>query len=323
MRVFRCVGLVGALLACNVEGPDHDAGRRAEPVAPEPADVVDTRDEPPPAQVDLALGDGLEMRRPIHDGRLTLIPIVATAKARLASDPRYITLAEGMTQKLVSVTEVDDEEWDVDWVRVTNRSPMPLAIIEGELIIDGKQDRVIAEDIVIAANTTRDVAARCVEEKRKEGDIRFHDGGAIAELSLRRTVIYESQESIWARVDVINARNKLRPHTRTYRHSAALLSKGDAAARRAKLLGKLGELEERNQMVGVAVAIDGELVAIDRLATPELYRAFEGRLLASYLPTTAGAPSASSTIAPDTVRAFAKRRAQTTPASTTVVRAPR
>lgn len=321
MRVIPYVVVLGTLVGCNVNGPEYEAPPPSEPAEPDPVpEVATATPEVPRKAVDLALGSGIEMRRPIHDGRLTLIPVVATKQAALASDVKYITLAEGLSQKLVTITELGDEDWDVDWIRVTNRSQMPLAIIGGELVIDGKQDRVIAEDVVLAANTSRHVASRCVEEKREDGSVRFNDGHAVVELSLRRTVRHRDQEAIWAHVDGINARNKLRPYTHTYRHSAALLSKGAALDRRTKLLEKLGELEERNQMIGLAVAIDGQLVAFERMATPELYRALEPRLLASYLPNTDGSPKTEVEIKPDDVRAFAKGPARTTAASFVVLR---
>lgn len=322
MRVISYVVVLGTLVGCNVNGPEYEEPRAPDSVEvdPAPAPAATPEAAPPKQPVDLALGTGIEMRRPIHDGRLTLIPVVATAKAALASDVKYITLAEGLSQKLVTVTELGDEDWDVDWVRVTNKSQMPLAIIGGELIIDGKQDRVIAEDVVLAANSSKHVPSRCVEEKREEGGVRFNDGHAVVELSLRRTVRYHEQDSIWSHVSFINTRNKLYPYTRTYRHSAALLTKGDALARRTKLIEKLGELEERKQMIGLAVAIDGQLVAFERMATPELYAALEPRLIASYLPNTAGAPKSEIEIEPEQVRAFASRPGKKTAASFVVLR---
>jgi hypothetical protein len=271
--------------------------------------------EPPKPSVDLALADGIEMRRPIHDGRLTLIPIIATRPAT-GTARHYITLHDGMARGKVSVTEM--APWDVDTVRIINKSEEPLAILGGEVILDGKQDRVLQHAVVIPPQSTKAVAARCVERHREEGSDRFASGNAIAELSLRKVIAGGNQDSIWAKVNVINRREGLAPRSHTYRHAAHKLA---ANPRADVILKQLAGREERGQIVGLAIAIDNKVVAIDRFATPELYRALEAKLVAGYLPETAGDAIAEKTITPDAVRALATfRRTHVTEASSMTLR---
>jgi hypothetical protein len=308
--VFAVVGAVGG---CR-ETPPPPAPDRITNV---PAlDELPRPSEPPPPAVDLALADGIEMRRPIRDGRLTLIPIIATRPAT-GTARHYITLHDGMARGNVSVTEL--APWDVDTVRIVNKSEEPLAILGGEVILDGKQDRVLQHAVVIPPRATKHVATRCVERHREHGDDRFASGNAIAELSLRKVIAGGNQDAIWAKVNVINRREGLAPRSHTYRHAAHKL--GAANARVDAILKQLAGREERRQIVGLAVAIDDKVVAIDRFATPELYRALEAKLVAGYLPETAGDAIAEKTITPDAVRALATfRRAHVTEASSMTLR---
>jgi hypothetical protein len=311
----RVIVVVIGMLAvgCQGESPSERPPRpRFEP--PPPIEV--TAEAKP---VDLSLGLGLEMRRPIRDGRLTIIPIVAT---RPFADVHYVTLDAAMAGGQVTVRELPGDEslsFVVDTLRLQNRSPHPLVVLGGELVIDGMQDRVIARDRVIPGGATVEVAVRCVEEDRDYGERMFHPGYALAELPLRQAVVHESQDDVWAQVGVINRRLHLHPGTKTYRLAAAEQSRGDAATRREHIVAQLAALEEHDSIIGFAVAIDSELVALDQLATPELYRQLEPVLLGSYVMASAGPASDARALTPADVRAFAGRSDGTATEATFVV----
>lgn len=310
---------VGSLLGCLDSGGGGDKAPKPEPEAARAPIKRETPAPKPPevAKVDLSLSDGLELRRPIVDGRLTLIPIIAT---KPTPTQKFVTLHDGMARGVVSVREVGGQDsWEVDTVRVTNRTRETLVILEGELIEDAMQDRVTAEATTVLPGDTRTISVRCVEEDRDHGGTRFNPGHAIAEINLRRTVALSTQDAVWAKVKQINARDKIRTSTNTYRLAAHAQAK-DGAERRASLIKQLEGLEERQNIVGLAVAIDGQVIAIDRLTTPELYRSLEPKLIASYLPATTGAPPEGKRVAPADVRKLATEitGTQTVGSSTTL-----
>src|SRR5438309_1883741 len=107
-RFVLCV----ALFACGEERATPPPPSVA--IAPEPPQA-----QPPPKSVDLHLDGGYEMLRPLHDGRLTVIPIVQKTPAAVAP-AKYLTLEAGMTRHLVTVKELGD--WQVDTVRIRNKS---------------------------------------------------------------------------------------------------------------------------------------------------------------------------------------------------------
>ena len=315
-RLFVAISL---LVGCNTDSPTSVEPTRVAPKPSRPATArVPQKSSEPIKKIDLSLGHGLEMRRPIVHGRLSLIPIITT---RELPAQQFITLQEGMKQKLVKVYELpggDGLDFVVDTVRVQNKASEPLAIISGEVLLDAHQDRVTAENTVIAAGETRNIRVRCVEKERDYGGGSFNPGNALAELSLRRVVTNSYQENVWYRVDEINRRDKTYNDTRSYRHAAKLLGTGAQGTVRDQIVAKLEGLEERNHIVGLAVAIDGEPVAIERFTTPDLYRHFEAKLIASYLPETSGQPARP--VAPEAVRALSREPASVTAASHTILR---
>jgi hypothetical protein len=279
--------------------PHAEARAAREAPAIEPAPVAAA-----PAQPDRRLEQGFELRAAIRDGRIALVPIVATGP--IASEP-ILTLREGMTRGSVTVREARDG-FDVEHVWLTNRSDQALVVLNGEVIIEAHQDRVMAESLVVMPGEAREVRVRCVEAARAEGGSRFRASGAIAELPLRRVVAHQGQREVWAKVDEINARLGLGPTTRTYRHAAALQAVGGPAAeQRARLAAQLAAHPDRARMVGVAVTIDGRALALDRFVTPDLYQRYEAALLASYVAGEAGPRREGRAATPDDIRALIRQ----------------
>src|SRR5207237_8859227 len=99
--VRLCVVTLGILAACrDADRPSRAAAPPPRPPAPAVA----------PKPVDLTLGDGLEMRRPVRSGRIAVIPIVATSQLPAA---QYLTLNAGLAQHKITVREIHGGEGDI------------------------------------------------------------------------------------------------------------------------------------------------------------------------------------------------------------------
>lgn len=295
---------------------------RSAPTQPavlvEEAPVTVALDPAPTPSVDRSLGGGFEMRRPIVDGRLTIVPIIATRAS--GSSVQYLTLSEGLSSGIATLTEAG-ETLVVDSLRITNRSDRPLFALQGEVVIEGMQDRVIAQSEIVPPGESRLLTVRCVEHDRASGPLEFKTSHAIVELPLRRTLAHEEQSEVWGHVDAINQRLHLYPPTKTYRLAAAQQPANGVDARRAAIIEQLGKREERGRIVGYAVAVDGQIVALDRFATPELARTLEPMLLASYLANAAGpARTVRPAISPVDVQQFAATAGEHTDASLVILR---
>ena len=292
--------LVGA--GCGEDG--------AEPASRGPADnsgnmndrVTDASPAPKPKPINLALGAGYEMRHPIREGNLMVIPIVATGEP---ADLHFVTLADGVATRSVTVREIArGDNFEVDRVKIHNKGAVPLFVMPGELIYDGLQDRAIAEDRLIRPGETVKVEVRCVEQGRESGHMVFRADGVLAELGLRQQMVFATQQDVWAKIEQINAAHHLTPLTRTYRNAAELQHESDAMAKRQALAHQLAALPDRNRLVGLALVVNNAVVEVDRFATPDLYGALESELLGSYLVTDGLPPHEGRALVPDDVRAF-------------------
>jgi hypothetical protein len=284
--------------ACGDDGATLGSRDARERVAGE----VAAKPKPKPKSIDLSLGAGFEMRHPLREGNLMVIPIVTTAAV---PDLHFVTLADGVAAHTVTVREIArGEHFEVDHVRVRNKGAAPLFVMTGELIYDGLQDRAIAEDRLIQPGETVKLEVRCVEQGREAGHMAFRAGHVIAEIGLRQQIVFASQQDVWTKVEHINAAHHLTPSTKTYRDSAELQHATAAIAQRDELAHQLAALPDRDRLVGLALVVNNSVVELDRFATPELYGALESELLGSYIASDGLPPHEGKTLVPDDVRAF-------------------
>src|SRR6185295_18866754 len=123
--------------------------------------LADTPKAPPPQiAADAALNERTALLAPIQVDSLTLTPIVATGAADATGD-QLLVLDEAMAARKVKIREISDGS--VNSLTFVNSAAQPVFVLAGEVIIGGKQDRIIGRNTVIPANTTQEVPVYCVE----------------------------------------------------------------------------------------------------------------------------------------------------------------
>jgi hypothetical protein len=253
MPTLRPIALAALLTACSTA--------RADPS--------------PPAELD----DGRAMLSPITHGNLTLFPVVATVTPKKKVD--YLVLDEGMNEKLVVVKEATDGG-DVNNLTLVNTSSRPLFLMAGEVVIGGKQDRIIGKNTIVAPKTTETVPVFCVEHGRWSGrKADFQSAEALAHTELRKKASFADQGEVWAEVSAKNAKRKVSNDTDTYRQVARSKEVSGSVASYERAFGRALARRDARQ-IGFVVALDGKVVAIETFGTPGLYRKFEKKLLRSY-----------------------------------------
>jgi hypothetical protein len=195
-----------------------------------------------------------------------------------------LVLDEAMDKKLVRIKEGDQES--VNQLTMVNSAEQPVFVLAGEVIIGGKQDRIIGQNTIIPARTTLAVPVFCVERGRWNNASKvFTSAKALAHGRLRGKASHEAQGEVWAEVNDKNMKRKTTSSTDTYRKVAAQQSDGTLAAFEKEIRAGLAKLaaEDRARMVGYAVAVNGKVATVDVFDSPALFRKLEGKLVKSYV----------------------------------------
>ena len=298
--------------------------------------LADAPKSPPAARDPAALSDRTALLAPIQVDSLTLTPIVATIGATPGATPgpeagneQLLVLDEAMSARQVKIREVSDGA--VNSLTFVNTAPHPVFVLAGEVIIGGKQDRIIGRNTVIPANTTQEVPVYCVEHGRWTGESKeFATARALAHGRLRGQASYAAQQDVWNEVAAKNVARKTTNGSDTYRRVAQQQSDGTLAAMEKRVDEALAKLPpaDRERMVGYAVALNGALATVDVFGSPALFKKLETKLVRSYLTEAIdirARPDARPPTAAD-VKAFmsdadkaAERRSYDTPAAETMV----
>jgi hypothetical protein len=264
------LSLVSPALA---EAPATD--KAPAPKAPEkaPANQVPT---------DKALSETSKLLAPIQVESLTLTPIVTTKQK--VDDEKLLVLDEAMGKKLVRIHEMDDE--DVNNLTLTNKSDQPLFLLAGEVVIGGKQDRIIGRNTIVPPKKTLSVPVFCVEHGRWDNKTKeFTTAKALAHGRLRGKANFDTQSDVWNEVAAKNELRKTTSSTDTYRKVATQQSDGTLAKWEKQVDGALGKLPDADKakLVGFAVSLNGKVATVDVFDNPTLFKKLQGKLVRSYI----------------------------------------
>jgi hypothetical protein len=229
------------------------------------------------SQLNVELEPGLSLLPALTADSLSLFPVVR--KPSQAPKGDYLTLAAGLKEKLVKVSEMQGGG-EVNQVQVKNTSDKSLLLLGGELILGGQQDRVISTDTIIEPKTTRAVAVFCVEHGRWQGQGAFTHTGGFAEGKLRRVAKFNKEQGqVWNQVALKTAALKAGSATGTYRTLATGNEGKKAIERFASLKQSLLTLPEAGEVVGVVAAVNGVVRSVDIFSSAELFAAYRDGLL--------------------------------------------
>jgi len=149
---------------------------------------------------------------------LKIIPITKKS-AGGSPNSSFLTLGKAMQQGIVTVSERGTASTEnVHWLRINNKSNIPLFIGSGEVVLGGRQDRMVTNDTVLVPNG-RDqyISVMCVEEGRwseKEKKFSYFN---YANMRLRKVVDQShNQVLIWKEIFNQLDSGKVKSPTFTY-----------------------------------------------------------------------------------------------------------
>jgi hypothetical protein len=237
-----------------------------------------------PADPKQSLSAQATLLAPIQVDSVTITPIVATPAAVPKEDVDLLVLDEGMASKQVKITEYD--EGNVNSLTFRNDASRPVFLLAGEVVLGGKQDRIIGKNTIIPAKTMQEVPVFCVEHGRWDSKTKtFTTANALAHGRLRYQASYENQQDVWDEVARKNQLRKTKSATGTYRTVAKQQSNGTLGKREQAIEVALGKLpaDERKRMIGYVVALNGKVATVDMFGSPKLFAKLQKKLVRSYL----------------------------------------
>jgi hypothetical protein len=245
-----------------------------------------------------------------YDG-VQIFPIRSTTTRDVKED--VVTLKEALNQGTVTV--VEQGEGEVSQLTVVNNGQKPVLLAVGDVVEGGRQDRVIVSDLIVPPNKRpTPVAVHCVEQGRwTQGAqrIAFNYGGR-GESALKKVLQMDSnQQATWGAVASLNgtkgsqiqrlaalseagetsaqgmygnaqssslALSELQPATGTY--MASMTSSAIETHLTAYTEAMEPLLDER-QVVGIVIALDGQLVAAEAYGDPRVFHSSARDILRS------------------------------------------
>jgi hypothetical protein len=304
------IRVLSVVVLCALSLSRSPAGRIAEAKSDRPAKasrvLAAASNLTAPARPEWRLGS------PSTYNNLTIFPVVAdeaTASAEL------ITLDEGLRSRKVTITELGANgsshainrrqaggAAEVNRLALTNNSGKALVLIAGEMIIGGRQDRIVGHDCIIeSTNTPVPLDVFCVEHGRWSGEVAFGEsvtgvssgvgrgsgGGAglatLAPMALpnirEKAQAKKSQGDVWTAV------------AETVTVNASISSTGDlnSVYQDKRVNKKLADYERAfkdklsaGHTVGVVAAVGGKIISADVFANHSLFQAYWPKMLKSY-----------------------------------------
>jgi hypothetical protein len=193
--------------------------------------------------------------------------------------PEILTLDEGRARGVLVVTE--RAQATVPELTAENRGKAYVLLLAGEILIGGKQNRVLREDVLLPPlSGPRSISVYCVEQGRwNEGRKEFDSRASVVQPSVRSQVLRRAEQSrIWSGVGFA-ARDLGAPSaTGSYQ---AIYDKPEVKAHLEQATRSL-DATATPSAVGAAVFVGPSLAGVDVFHTAELFAREWPKLLRAY-----------------------------------------
>ncbi len=262
---------------------------------------------------DVAAGDGILVGKPATHENLSVFPLYLAESGEAEED--YITLREALASKQVAVREVgaqpagqpaegapsrqqaaqQSNAGTVNAVEIENASKQSLYILAGQVIVGGKQDRVITKDTIVPPGEKIRVEVCCVEHGRWSPR-HLSEGGpeaqsismafcnapsALAGKSIKKLAQArgeKGQSEVWREVEKSAEKMDAQTSTGTYKE---VVEKTEEKV--DKYLAALNAAFGKDEKIcGFVTCINGEVETCDLFASAKLLTKFSESLLRGY-----------------------------------------
>lgn len=173
----------------------------------------------------------------------------------------------------------------VNTLQATNTSNDTIYLMQGEVVIGGKQDRMLARDVLVPPHATIDIAAFCVEHGRwteeAEGGSFKSTIGVAAQDVRKAAAVDQEQTRVWGAVSYYMTASDVASPSGSYAH---LQENKDFGARRDALRSRsIGLPAACIGMVGVVAVSGDRVIGCDVFASEALFKQAYPQLLEAYI----------------------------------------
>jgi hypothetical protein len=230
----------------------------------------------------------LELGKPLEHGGLTIIPVHMD---RIQDPTSYFTLEDAFRNGWLLISEVEGGR--VPQVKISNLSKKTVFLMGGEILSGCRQDRILAQDILLAPGTKNLLApVFCVEQGRwHQTSSGFTSKQNLGTPALRATAQKKSaaaQSEIWDRIAAENRKMGVESITDAYQDAYESEDIRSAIQSIEKKMGDVAFLQD--DTVGVIIGIGGELASVDIFANPNLFAKQWPKILKSSALSSFGDP---------------------------------
>lgn len=201
--------------------------------------------------------------------------------------PAYLLLDEALEQGMLEIREVS-YEGSINEVLAHNKGERPVLILDGEILLGAKQNRVLNASILVGPKAKLKVLVSCVEECRwrykteyftnslcfSYSKMRAQKNAQVTESLMSSGAFNADQYAIWDEVE--RKQGEMRVESST-------CAVNDVYESYEETLVKYREVFQPGaRQVGVAVFINGEFTCLDALDSPASLQKLYRKLVESY-----------------------------------------
>lgn len=278
LLIARFAPLLALILASTAPAAylDSDAGKTESlsPPRPPPAeDVTPVRPRDNPL-VDLVRR--LDIGAPYSCRGLTVFPLLLRGRA---SGLDVLPLDEALARRDLVIREKD--EGQVPYVQVRNDGSLPVFLMAGEIIVGGRQNRLIRDDALLPSRSgTIDVPVYCGEQNRwQSGGASFKSGSSLGAPAMREMAAAgESQDRIWREIDGTLSKAAVKSETKSYQ---AYFDDAQVKRRLDDCVSGLRACRTRGT-VGLVAVGGNRILGCDLFADPDLCARLWDKIIRSY-----------------------------------------
>ena len=214
---------------------------------------------------------------------LTMIPLLAADDG----EPDYLTLEEGLSQGVVTITEVSTGG-SVPELRLINKSADKILVADGEELMGAKQNRIVNASFLIGGLSEIVIPVSCVEQGRWNYRSKsFAYGEKIMPPSLKRenlrNVAFNLEQGAGYRSNQGMIWDEIKEKSRRMKVKSSTMAMADLfEGQKDRLSDHLKAFHLVDSQVGAIFAINGKVVGLECFGHWQTFSKFFRKLIQSY-----------------------------------------